>query len=146
MTTTKPDELSHRQRICHTDPTSAPDRTCYAALVYLFENEALGGTGFYRWKQPELMLKAKAIEREDPDKSLEFLKEHFPTFRKPACYMTESNEIADLVCEIPARFNRLVFYSGNLLHSAAIAAPELLIRNTREGRLTLNVFADVLPR
>ena len=146
MATTRPDELSHRQRICHTDPTSAPDRTCYAALVYLFENEGLGGTGFYRWKEPELVQKAKAIEREDPGKSLAFLQQHFPTFRKPACYMTASNEIAELLCTIPARFNRLVFYSGTVPHSAAITAPELLSTDIRKGRLTLNVFADVVPK
>ena len=146
MATTRPDKLSHRQRICHTDPTSAPDRRCYAALVYLFENEGLGGTGFYRWREPELVLKAKTIEREDPGKGLAFMQEHFPTYRKPARYMTRSNEIAELLCTIPARFNRLVFYSGDVPHSAAITAPELLSTDIRKGRLTLNVFADVLPK
>jgi hypothetical protein len=146
MTTMRSDELTHRQRICHTDPTSAPGRTCYAALVYLFEDERLGGTGFYRYREPELVLKAKAIEREDPDEALAFLQEHFPTFQKTACYMTGSNEIAELLCTIPARFNRMVFYSGLVPHSAAITAPERLSTDIREGRLTLNVFADVLPK
>ncbi len=146
MATLQPDELSHRQRICHTDPTSAPDRTAYAALVYLFENEDLGGTGFYRWTEPELVQKAKAIEREDSGKGKAFLQEHFPTYRNPARYITESNEMAELLCTIPARFNRLVFYSGTIPHSAAITAPELLSKDFRHGRLTLNVFADVLPK
>ena len=146
MATTRPDNLSHRQRICHTDPTSAPNRTCYAALVYLFENEDFGGTSFYRWREPELVLKAKAIEREDPDKAKAFLQEHFPTYREPARYMTGSNEIAELLCTIPARFNRLIFYSGDVPHSGAIAAPELLSSNFRKGRLTLNCFASVLPK
>jgi hypothetical protein len=146
MATIQADKLSHRQRICHTDPTSAADRRCYAALVYLFENADLGGTGFYRWKESELVLKAKALEREDPGKSLVFLQEHFPTYRKSARYMTGSNEIAELLCTIPARFNRLIFYSGTMPHSAAITAPELLSEDFRKGRLTLNVFADVLPK
>ena len=146
MATTQPDELTHRQRMCHTDPTSARDRTCYAALVYLFENEDLGGTGFYRWKEPELVRKATAIEREDPGKAKAFLQEHFPTFREPACYMTGSTEIAELLCTIPARFNRLVFYSGTVPHSASLTAPELLSTDIRNGRLTLNIFADVLPK
>ena len=118
----------------------------YAALIYLFENENLGGTGFYRWKEPELVMKATAFEREDSDKARAFLQEHFQTYREPARYMTESNEIAELLCTIPARFNRLVFYSGTEPHSAAITAPEFLSKDFREGRLTLNVFADVLPR
>ena len=146
MATKRPDQLSYRQRMCHVDPTSAPDRTCYAALVYLFEDEGLGGTGFYRWRDPVLIQQAKAIERKDPGHSLEFLQEHFPTYRKPARYMTGSNEIAELLCTIPARFNRLVFYSGNLPHSAAITAPELLSDDFRLGRLTLNIFADVMPK
>lgn len=146
MATTRAEELSYLQRMCHTDPCSNPNRTCYAALVYLFENAGLGGTGFYRWREPELVLKAKAIERKDPGNSLAFLQEHFPTYREPACYMTGSNEIAELICTIPARFNRLVFYSGKVPHSAVITAPELLSEDCRKGRLTLNVFADVLPK
>ncbi len=79
-------------------------------------------------------------------KSLAFLQQHFPTFREPACYMTGSNEIAELLCTIPARFNRLVFYSGDQPHGATITAPELLSEDVRKGRLTLNVFADVVPK
>ncbi len=146
MVTLQPDELSHRQRICHTDPNSSPGHAIYAGLLYLFENEDLGGTGFYRWRERELVHKAKAIEREDPGKGKAFLQEQFPTYRKPARYMTGSNEIAELICTIPARFNRLIFYSGSVPHSGNIAAPELLSKNIRKGRLTLNIFADVLPK
>ncbi len=146
IATMRPDELSNLQGYCHADPSSSSGRTCYAALVYLFENEGLGGTDLYRWRDFELMQKAGVIGREGPDKSLAFLQEHFPTFRKPACYMTGSDEIAELLCSIPARFNRLVFYSGAVPHSAAISAPELLSKDFRKGRLTLNVFADVVPK
>ncbi len=145
MVTLRPDELSTKQRVCHSDPDKSPGRKNYAALVYLFENENLGGTGFYRWKDFELMQKAAAIEREDPDKCLAFLQEQFATYREPARYMTETNEIAELLCTIPARFNRLIFYSGDVPHSGAITAPELLSTDFRKGRLTLNCFASVLP-
>ena len=114
--------------------------------MYLFENEGLGGTGFYRWKDFEVMQKAAAIEREDPHKALALLQENFATYREPARYMTKSNDIAELLCTIPARFNRMVFYSGDVPHSGAITSPELLSTNIRKGRLTLNVFADVLPK
>jgi len=148
MVTLQPDRLSGMQRYCHTDPNPDPGRTVYAALVYLFENESLGGTGFYRWEESarDLRVKAAAIELEDADKALAFRQEHFPTFRKPACYMTESNEIAELLCTIPARFNRLVFYSGAVPHSGAITAPNLLSTDFRKGRFTLNIFADALPK
>ena len=146
MVTLQPDELSTFQRLCHTDPIAGPGRMPYAALLYLFENKDLGGTGFYRWKDLESMQQANAIEKENPGKGLEFLQERFPTYREPTRYMTESSEIAELLCTIPARFNRMIFYSGAIPHSAAIAAPELLSNDIREGRLTLNLFADVLPR
>ena len=146
MATVQPDKLANLQRLCHTDPRERMDRQNYAALVYLFENEALGGTGFYEWKERELIEQATMLESEDPAKALEFLQEHFATYAKPACYMTESNEIAELVSKIPARFNRMIFYSGDVPHSAAIASPELLTKDFSKGRLTLNCFASVRPR
>lgn len=146
MVTMQPDELSIKQRLCHTDPDTSPNRVNYAALVYLFENEGLGGTGFYRWKDFELLQKANAIELVDSEKALAFLQENCATYREPARYMTGSNEIAELLCTIPARFNRLIFYSGDVPHSGAIAAPELLTSDFRKGRLTLNIFASALPK
>ena len=146
MATLQPDKLANLQRLCHTDPRDRMDRQNYAALVYLFENEALGGTGFYEWKERELIEQATKLEFEDPAKALEFLKEHFATYAKPACYITESNEIAELTRKIPARFNRMIFYSGDVPHSAAIASPELLTKDFSKGRLTLNCFASVRPR
>ena len=146
IVTVRPNELSCLQRICHTDPERSPNRAPYAALIYLFDNQTLGGTSFYRWKNLELVQEAEAIGLENPDRALAFLQEHFPSFRKPPCYMTGSNEMAELLCTIPARFNRLIFYPGEIPHSGAITAPELLSADVRKGRLTLNIFASVLPK
>jgi tetratricopeptide (TPR) repeat protein len=77
---------------------------------------------------------------------LPYLQAKFPTFREPPCYMTGSNEIAELLCTIQPRFNRLLFYSGDVPHSGSITAPELLTTNVRKGRLTMNVYASVLPK
>ncbi len=146
MVTLQPYELSIKQRLCHTDPSTSPDRANYAAVMYLFENEGLGGTSFYRWKDYDLLQKANAIELEDSEKALAFLQKHSATYREPSRYITGSNEIAELLYTIPARFNRLVFYSGDVLHSAAIAAPELLSNDFRKGRLTLVCFVSALPK
>ncbi len=67
-------------------------------------------------------------------------------FREPARYITDSNEIAELLHAIPARFNRLIVYPGDIPHSAYIEKPELLTSEISEGRLTLNCVANVLPR
>ena len=146
LATLRGGELSFLQRLCHTDPNTRPGRANYAALTYLFTNERLGGTAFYRWRKPRVMAEVVDLERESPGKGQAFLEEHFPAYRNSTGYMTDSNELAERLCTIPARFNRMLFSSGEVPHSAAIAAPELLSKNVRKGRLTLNVFASVLPR
>ena len=144
MLTLPPDELSLMQRICHIDHNPDPTRGKFAALLYLFNDERLGGTSFYRWKDEKLVWKGLEILRSDARKGEEFLKQHFETFREPPRYMTESNEIAELLYTVSPRFNRFVFYSGDLPHSAAITAPELLSDDFKKGRLTLNLFFSVL--
>ena len=60
--------------------------------------------------------------------------------------MTGSNDIAELLTVVPARFNRLIFYDGEAPHSGHIANPDMLSDDVSKGRLTLNFFANVHPR
>jgi hypothetical protein len=145
MVTSPPDELTFMQRICHIDPNLEPGRAKYAALIYLFHDARLGGTSFYRWHDEDLVWKGVKMLREDARKGEEFFARHFKTFREPPRYMTESNEIAERLLTVPPRFNRFVFYSGDIPHTGTIAAPELLSDDPRTGRLTLNLFFSVLP-
>jgi Family of unknown function (DUF6445) len=144
LATAKPEELALMQRVCHIDHNPDPTRGKYAALIYLFNDERLGGTGFYRWKSADLLWKGAEMLRANAGEGEAFLQQHFPTFRGPPRYMTESNEVAELLCTVPPRFNRFVFYSGDMPHSAAITAPELLSADPAAGRLTLNLFFSVL--
>lgn len=146
MVTLKPEELTNYQRLCHTDPRSDMSRRNYAALVYLYENEALGGTAFYRLKRPDIVYRALELDMQDPAAASAFLAEHTEVFRQPPCYISTSNELVELVHVVQPRFNRFVFYSGEIAHSAHITSPELLTRNFRKGRLTLNCFASVVPK
>lgn len=146
LITQEPGNLSNLQRICHTDPNPDPGRRIYAGLVYLFEDERLGGTSFYHWTDRWQSKDATSIDLDDPDDGLAFLQERFPTFREPPRYMTESNEIAEQLRSFPARFNRMIFYPGDIPHSGALSAPELLSPDVRTGRLTLNIFASALPK
>lgn len=143
MATRQPEELAPLQRLPHSDPRANLERSNYAALVYLFEDEQLGGTGFYRWTNRELIERATAMEIERPNSSTSLLKKHLEMYRQPPQYMTGSNEVAELLLEIPARYNRLLFYSGDVPHSAHIPNPELLSTDFAKGRLTLNCFASV---
>jgi hypothetical protein len=146
LATLQPEEFTWIQRLCHTDPRLASDRVNYAALLYLFENPALGGTGFYRLKDPEFWQQMSSKLRDDPEAEIEILRNKFQMFREPARYMTESCEIADLLDRVPAKFNRFVFYSGDLPHSAFIEQPELLNEDPAKGRLTLNCFVNAVPK
>lgn len=146
MATLPPEQLAPLQRLCHSDPRERADRRNYAGLAYLFDNEDLGGTGFYRWKEQKTIEQATAMELENPGSSLEFLEKHFQMYREEPRYMAGSNEVAELLLEIPARFNRFIFYSGDIPHSAHIPRPELLSTDFSKGRLTLNCFASVRPR
>ena len=47
---------------------------------------------------------------------------HFKVFREPPRYMTDSNDVAELLYTVPPRFNRFVFYAGDLPHSGAVCA------------------------
>jgi hypothetical protein len=82
----------------------------------------------------------------DPGKLKAFAKRHADEFAMPPCYITQSNEIAELVDEVPAKYNRLLFYSGDMPRSAQISSPQLLSTDLGKGRLTLNCFASVRPR
>jgi len=146
MVTSPSDALSFSQRICHIDPNPDPGREKYAALVYLFEDERLGGTSFFRWRNEEIVWKGVELLRSNRSEGEEYMKQHFRTFREPPKYMTETNEIAELLYTASPRFNRFVFYSGDLPHSGAITAPELLSDDVRRGRLTLNLFFSTLPK
>lgn len=146
LTTLQPDEFTWIQRLPHTDPRQEANRVNYAAVLYLFESPELGGTGFYRWKAPEFIAEMTALQRDDPEAGLNRLRERYPMFREPARYVTESNELCELLDHAPARFNRLVFYSGEVPHSAWIARPDLLTDDPRTGRLTLNWFLSAIPR
>ncbi len=146
MTTLKAHELSNLQRLCHSDPLAGPGRATYAGILYLYADETLGGTGFYRWRDRPLMEQATALEQQNPAEALAFLKKHFPTYNQPPSYITESNEIAERIAVVPARFNRWIFYSGDVPHSAQIKHPEKLSTDFATGRLTLNCFATAAPR
>ena len=146
MATRQPDELAPLQRLPHSDPRVSLERNNYAALVYLFHDAELGGTGFYRWTQRELIERATAMEMETAGSAAGFLEEHLEMYRQPPQYMTGSNEAAELLLEVPARYNRLLFYSGDVPHSAHIPHPELLSADFAKGRLTLNCFASVRPK
>jgi len=143
----QPEELSAFHRMCHVDPRTSPDHCTFAGMLYLFENPELGGTAFYRWKARDIAIRAYELGSQKGDAAaFRYLEEHSEVYRKPPEYMTSSNDIAELLEVVPAKFNRAVFYDGEMPHSGHIMRPELLSSDPTKGRLALNIFASVRPK
>lgn len=144
LATRQPAETNVLQRMPHTDPGAAPGRNNFAGLLYLFEDSALGGTGFYEWTDADVVASATRWHERSPARAERLLALRFPEFAGPPRYVTDSTSFARRLAEVEARYNRMVFYSGDIPHSAQIAHPEYLTPDVRTGRLTLNLFASVV--
>ena len=113
LTTLQPEDFTWIQRLCHTDPAIKAGKVNYASVLYLFDNPDLGGTAFFEWKEEDYLREMTARQLQDPDAGLDELRERFSLFREPPRYMTESSEVAGLLEQVSAKFNRFIFYSGD---------------------------------
>ncbi len=130
MVTFAPDRLGGMQSACHVDGPLVRPNAVVAAVLYLFHDETLGGTAFYRQNYD--------FRRDGPWEDYEKeMKGFFSTRRQ---YMGEGNRYFSPLLEVPARYNRLIMYPGHVFHSGLIRHPELLSANPDVGRLTLNIF------
>ncbi|HEY8024687.1 MAG TPA: DUF6445 family protein [Burkholderiaceae bacterium] len=139
MVTLQPHELAPNQSVCHQDQLPGYGQHCFSASVlYLFNNPAMGGTSFYVPKVAEseiVRLYSSPAQWQDV-----MDEKHIKLFGSKPNYMTRSNDYFDLVCTIPAAWNRVIFYDGCIFHSGHITAPELLSLDPAKGRLTINGF------
>lgn len=137
LATLPPTLLEPAQWQCHRDRLAAePDRVIYAAMVlYLFRNPALGGTSFYMPRRP-----GSETDRMIADSQNLGAEEFGARYGLHPGYMVGSNTYFERVAQVPAAWNRMIFYDGGLFHSADIEEPTLLSANPRAGRLTLNGF------
>lgn len=136
IATRRPGELEPRQWLCHVDRMRAePGQCIVASVLYLFHDAALGGTGFYRPLRP-LPDIAALVQDSATLAPADFRARHGVA---PG-YMTASNAWFEKIAAVPARWNRLVFYSGMTFHGADIGEPSRLAADPDRGRLTLNGF------
>lgn len=136
LATRRPEQLDPRQWLCHVDRMQGePGQCIVASVLYLFRDASLGGTGFYRPLRPlaeigQLVQDSATLPRAD----------FAARYGLQAGYMTASNAYFEKLLAVPARWNRLIFYSGLTFHGSDITAPDKLSRDPRAGRLTLNGF------
>jgi hypothetical protein len=136
LVTLAPEQLRPAQSICHEDPPGDdPGLSKIACTLYLFHDDTLGGTSFYEATRSfaettQLFADATAMT------GAEFTER----YGIQPSYQCDSNAYFRRTATVPARFNRAVFYSGALLHSGQITAPERLTADPATGRLTVNFF------
>jgi hypothetical protein len=137
LATLQPAQLEPRQWIAHRDMLEPePGRLTAACVLYLFEDEALGGTAFFVPKRPLQETRLLVHESGRLDRAAFTAK-----YGIGAGYMTSGNDWFEKTASIAPRFNRLVFYDGGaVFHTSDIAAPSRLSDDPRTGRLTLNGF------
>ncbi|HET7062826.1 MAG TPA: DUF6445 family protein [Rudaea sp.] len=136
LVTVPPHTLSARQALCHRDSVGLdPQHSIQASVLYLFKDASMGGTSFY---QPTVTEREVALLFHDASTLPE---EAFAQkYMLEPGYMIDSNRYFTKVASVPAKWNRLIFYDGSLLHSGDIRAPERLSADPSVGRLTLNGF------
>ena len=136
LVTVPPEQLSPAQILCHRDDPAVSDQhSISAAVLYLFHDPALGGTSFY-----ETLRSLEETDRIFSDARHLSSAEFTARYAMTPNYMSGSNAYFRRVAQVEARWNRLVFYDGALLHSGDIGAPDRLSADPAAGRLTLNLF------
>lgn len=139
LVTRKPEQLVPFQRIPHTDGSALPPgEGQFAMVLYLFKDERMGGTSFFRPRVGAAALSEMMARARHMDSPM------FSALIDSApAYPTRSNRFFEKVATIPAAFNRAVFYDGAQYHSGDIRHPELLSADPEQGRLTVNAFFGV---
>jgi hypothetical protein len=136
MVTLQPEQLRPCQWICHNDnPSIDHSHSIQASVLYLFRDESLGGTSFYR--PARSVPEARQLFADSVSLSNEAFTERYGI--RPG-YIHASNDHFTQTGSVPARWNRMIFYDGSLLHSGDIFSAEKLSADPARGRLTLNGF------
>lgn len=142
LVTLAPQQLRPMQWQCHRDRLgrASPEVRLAAMVAYLFHDAELGGTSFYR-----PLLSDEETERMIEDAGNMSAAEFGACYGLEGGYLSGSNRYFERVAQVPAAWNRMLFYNGDLFHSADIAAPARLSDDPRRGRLTLNGFFTCRP-
>ncbi len=133
--TLTPLQLNAHQTMPHFDSLACHDM---AAVHYLNDNN-LGGTSFYRYKGADKL----ELSHDDKDIILKMVDEVKQTSASRNGYINDSDTLFEKVFSIEAKPNRLVIYSGNILHSANITDQVEFDKKSPNSRTSINSFFSV---
>ncbi len=131
LVTLPPDALSKVQVMPHVDLIG---HQRLAVLVYLCD-ASQGGTAFYRHK-------SSGLERLTGDNFTAYtaaMNAEMAEGAIPQTYVQDDHPRFERIGFTESRYNRLVVYNSNLLHSGMVK-PDILSPDPRLGRLTMNIF------
>lgn len=140
---TPPEALQPVQWLCHRDRLAeqGSDTLFAAGVLYLFHDEALGGTSFYRPRQP-----MDRIDRLVADSQQLAPSDFTSRYGLQPGYMAGDNAWFERTARVGPAWNRFVFYDGSLFHSADVVEPSRMLSDPLRGRLTLNCFVTCRRR
>ncbi len=126
------------QRIPHYD---SPDPKVFAAVIYLFDR-ANSGTSFYRHR----MTGYEKIGGDNAGNYRIALNRDMKQFGPPAReYTNGSNALFERTHSVDSAFNRIVIYSGNVLHAADIDGSLFCGSDISRWRLTVSSLVRARP-
>lgn len=137
LVTVPPAQLEPRQWQCHRDRVAGEGSPILfaASVLYLFHDAALGGTSFYVPRQS-----SAATDQMLADSQMLDAHTFSTRYGVAQGYMMGTNTYFERIAQVPAAWNRAIYYDGGLFHSADIDRPDLLSADAAKGRLTLNGF------
>jgi hypothetical protein len=138
LITTPAGALGPHQRMPHFDGLG-PKRI---AILHHLGRGPAGATGFYRHRatgfetmtEPRLPAYNLAVNAELRRLGL-----------PPAAYIDGDTPIYQRIARYEARFNRLLVYRGNALHSGSVPPEATLTADPRTGRFSVNTFIWLAP-
>jgi len=134
MTTIPEKQLKPIQMLPHFDT----EEDNQIAIVHYLCDDHHGGTGFYRHKTTSIERVVKAnLSEYGRHLKQEAMAAKLHLDRK---YVGQEHPMFTSIGSVAARFNRLIAYPSNLLHSGLIKPGIDLSSNPNEGRLTTSSF------
>lgn len=132
LTTTPPQELQPLHKVPHYDGVGLQR---LSAVHFMFKGDQ-GGTAFYRQRTTGISL----VTRENVDELCEARDAYISNVGVGEGYLVQSNEGYEQLLDVEPRFDRIVLFPGNLLHSGSVNSVSGLARDIYRGRLTINTF------
>nr|WP_315487669.1 DUF6445 family protein [uncultured Undibacterium sp.] len=135
------DQLRPAHCLCHRDLGGPEGSMRGASVLYLFKDESLGGTSFYVPKKSEK--ETASLVHDSLHMTAQYFEEKYGVEQK---YMQGSNAYFEQIGSVPAKWNRIIFYDGNIHHTADIVDEKKLSKDPSVGRLTMNGFFTCTKR